>query len=145
MFSPYSIHLGEFDESFFGSLEEASEIAEPTIATLSNYHTVFVDNEKAGIVGILKPITGGVDSGFVQIVLSPYYRGRGLLPEIYELLAEAHKLKTLYATIKKSNGASIRAHEKIGFKILPEEKLKFLHDKKLISEDEVRLEKNYQF
>ncbi|MCX6713858.1 MAG: hypothetical protein NTV48_02015 [Candidatus Vogelbacteria bacterium] len=74
MFNPNNIHFGEFDESLFSSLEDASEIAEPTIKTQSNYHTVFVDDEKAGIVGILKPNEGGVDFGLMKKLVSKSYQ-----------------------------------------------------------------------
>ncbi len=136
------IRLGEFEEGYFESLPDSEMIATPTIKTESYYHTIFVDNERAGIVGFI-PVTMGIDAGFIQIVLSPDFRGMGLLDKIYQVLVENHKLKTLYGTIKKDNKISIRAHEKIGFKILPEEKLKFLRDKGLIGEDEIRLEKTY--
>jgi RimJ/RimL family protein N-acetyltransferase len=74
--------------------------------------------------------------------LAPAYRGKGLISKIYDRMVELHSLKTLYATIDKSNTASIKAHEKIGFKLLPEEDLVKLRGKGLIKEYEVRLVKN---
>lgn len=136
----HEISLGEFEQEFFESLDGSNEIVEPNFRTQSYYHTVFVDGERAGIVGLV-PLENVPDSGFVQIVLGPAYRGKGLIEKVYEALIDWHGLKTLYATIRKGNVASITAHKKIGFSEISEEKTNFLRSKGLIDEDEIRLEK----
>ena len=108
-----------------------------------NYHTIFVDGEMAGVVGYLAPKTNAsADTGFVQIVFLPKYRGKGLIRKAYDLLATKHELKTLYATIYEKNTTSIRAHEKLGFKLLSPEKIADLRARGLLDHDDVRLEKD---
>lgn len=142
MFSDYfEISLGDFNQEFFESLSDSRQIVAPTMANEKFYHTVFVDGEQAGVVGFV-PAQNMTDTGFVQIVLASAYRGKGLIGKIYDRLIELHSLKTLYATIEKSNTASIRAHDKIGFKMLPEEKLQDLRAKGLLQPYEIRMEKD---
>lgn len=137
----YHISLGDFNQEFFEHLDGARHIVVPTFANEKYYHTVLVEGENAGIVGFI-PSRTLPDTGFVQIVLAPAYRGKGLISKIYDRLIELHSLKTLYAIIDKSNTASIKAHEKIGFKILPEEELEKLRAMGLLQTYEVRLERN---
>lgn len=143
MFSDYyQISLSEFNQEFFEGLDDAKRIAAPTMATEKYYHTVMVDGEPAGIVGYI-PSNFMPDTGFVQIVLNHAYRGKGLIGKIYDRLIELHSLKTLYATIEKSNTASIKAHDKIGFKLVPEEEMAKLREKGLLQENEIRLKKEF--
>lgn len=142
MFSDYfAINLGEFNQEFFESLDGSRHIVSPTIATEKYYHTVYVEGENAGIVGFI-PVAGAPYTGFVQIVLAPAYRGKGLIEKIYDRMIEIHGLKTLYATIDKTNTTSIRAHEKIGFKMLPEAELADLRNQGLLESYEVRMKLN---
>ena len=139
MFSDYfAISLGEFNQEFFESLDGARQIVAPTMTNERYYHTIFVEGEPAGIVGFV-PSQSLSDTGFVQIVLAPAYRGKGLIGKIYDRLIELHSLKTLYATIEKSNTASIRAHNKIGFKMLSEIELENLRAKGLLQSEEIRM------
>ena len=137
----YHISLGDFNQEFFESLDGARHIVAPTFTSEKYYHTVLVEGENAGVVGFV-PSRTLPDTGFVQIVLVPAYRGKGLIGKIYDRMIELHSLKTLYATIDKSNTSSIKAHEKIGFKLLPEEELERLRTMGLLQAYEVRLEKN---
>lgn len=143
MFSDnFSISLGEFSQPFFDSVDDNQYIQGPTIGDEQNFHTILSDGLPIGIVGFLPPKNIALaDTGFVQILLKPEYRGRGLLGEAYELLASRHNLKTLYATIYKDNQTSIRAHQKIGFRLLPKEKMDYLRERGLLDKDDLRLEK----
>lgn len=141
MFSDYfAINLGDFNQEFFESLDGARHIVAPTFNSEKYYHTVFVEGENAGIVGFV-PSQTLPDTGFVQIVLAPAYRGKGLVGKIYDRMIELHGLKTLYATIDKTNTTSIHAHEKIGFKILPEEELNDLRNQGLLEPYEIRMKR----
>jgi len=134
----YEVSLGEFQQEFFESLPQTSEIVKPTMETEKFYHTVFIDGIPAGITGIV-PSKFSSDVGFVQIVLAPNFRGKGLLNKIYNLLARRHSLKTLYATINIRNTISRKAHLRAGFKLLPEEDLIKLRGRGLLQSDEIRL------
>jgi len=138
----YEVSLREFNQEFFEALEDNQYIKGPTIENISNYHTVYVDGEPAGVVGYLPPkIKAVADAGFVQIILASAYRGKGLIGKVYDLLAEKHSLKTLYATIYEKNTTSIQAHEKIGFKMLSPEKMADLRHRGLLDDDDIRLVK----
>lgn len=143
MFSEnFSISLGEFSQSFFDSVDDNHYIKGPTVGDEQYFHTILLDGLPVGVVGYLPPQNVSLgDTGFVQILIKPEYRGRGLMGEAYELLAARHGLKTLYATIYKDNLTSIRAHQKIGFRLMSEDKMVFLRKKGLLDEDDVRLEK----
>lgn len=131
--------LGKFDKHFFKSIDGHEKVL---IAGDGKYHTIIVDDKKVGIVGFI-PIKLSKDAGFVQTIIVPEFRGKGLLKEAQDLLVRKYKIKELYATIKKDNIVSIRAHQKIGFKILSKERIDFLRKKKLLERNEIRLIKQY--
>lgn len=136
----FQIQLKDFDQDFFDLQETAGQIKQPDFKVLPYFHTVYANGEKAGIVGY-QP-TGLPDTGNVEIILAPEYRGKGLIEKVYDELAEKHRLKVLYATINLRNMVSLSAHERIGFKRLPAEKQTELREKGIIGEGEVRLEKS---
>lgn len=136
----FEINLGEFNQEFFENLDDSRKIEAPNISNEKYYHTIFVDGEPAGIVGFI-PSQHLPDTGFMQIILTSAFRGKGLISKIYERMIELHSLKTLYATIEKGNSASIRAHEKIGFRPLPEADQQILRGKGLLKEGEIRLKR----
>lgn len=135
----FNLDLREFEQDFFDQLETAGQIKQPGFNVLPYFHTVYANGERAGIVGYYP--TSLPDTGNVEIILAPEFRGKGLIEKVYTELAEKHNLKNLYATINRRNMTSIAAHEKIGFKRLSEEKLSELRAKSLIGSEEVRLEK----
>lgn len=131
-----SIQLKEFDEFFFKSLKEHKEIL---ILESGFYYTIIKDGKKIGIVGFIPAKLK--DSGFIQIIIAPEFRGQGFVKISEEALIKKHNLKIIYATIKKNNIASIRAHEKLGFKYIKEEKLNEFRKKGTLKISETRLEK----
>ncbi len=79
--------------------------------------------------------------GFCASYCRAKIKGKGLAGKAEDLLAKKHKLKVLYATIKKTNIASRRAHQKIGFQELTEQEQEKLRKEGFLAADEVRLKK----
>ncbi len=134
------IKLGDFNQQYLESLDEREKIS---LSKNGFYHTIICDNKEAGIVGFI-PAKFPNNSAFVQIIVSLEFRGRGIVLAAEDLLAQKYDLEILFATIKKANIASIRAHQKIGFTALDDEKINELREKGFLQEDEIRMEKYYQ-
>jgi RimJ/RimL family protein N-acetyltransferase len=133
------VELTRFDKDFFETLDEREEIL---FVKSGVYHTILVDGKKGGVVGYI-PAKFPKHSGFAQVVISREFRGKGIVEAAEDLLAKRYSLDILYATIKKENTASIRAHQKIGFQVINDEKLSRLRKAGLLGEDKIRLVKRY--
>lgn len=146
------IELKKFDKKFYESLFQKEKIA---VKENGKYHTVIFNKEKAGIVGFLASMKNK-NEGFVQIILDRKFRGKSMLADAVashrgksmlaraeEMLAKKYSLKKLYATIEKTNLASIKSHKKAGFKMIDKERLKKLREMGLLKEEGIRMEKNY--
>ncbi len=133
------IKIDKFDKDYFETLDGHEEIL---LAEDGTYYTILCNNKKAGIVGYI-PAKFSKDSGFVQIVIDPIFRGKGLVKIAEDLLAKEHNIKILYATIKKENMASIRAHQKIGFEMIRDKEMNKLRKNGFLKENEIRLKKDY--
>lgn len=133
------VKLDKFDKDFLETLDGREDIG---LSDSGIYYTILYHDKKVGIVGYI-PAKFPEHSGFIQIVLVPDFRGKGIVEMAENLLAEKHSLKILFATVKKDNISSIRAHQNIGFKILDNKKLRELRNKGFLKEDEIRLEKIY--
>ena len=106
------------------------------------FHIIINNNKKVGVVGF---IPGKIkDTGFIQIVLDPKYRGKGFVQKAEDLVAKKYYLKALYATIKKENVISIKAHEKAGFEMFAKEIIEGYRAKGFLKKNEIRMIKRYQ-
>ena len=105
-------------------------------------YTIYYHDDPCGFIGAI-PVKNDKTGAFIQIVIFKSFRGKGIVKEAYNLLVKKHKFKTLYATIYKSNIASIKAHMKIGFKELPKNHLDDLVKQGRISRYQTRLYKEF--
>jgi len=108
------ITLGDFDQRFWDSLpEDKKEVY--LNQKRGTYHTLLWNRRlKIGIAGvILNP--KHKEFGFFGIYIVKSSRGKGILKKAAELIFKKYKLKSLIATVKKYNKASIKAHLKAGF------------------------------
>lgn len=133
------VKLSKFDEKFFKTLSGHEEIA---YRKEGKYYTILYDGNKAGIVGFIPG--KNKDTVFAQIVIHPDYRGKQILKSAYDLLVKKHKIKILYATIKKNNIASSKSHINAGFKKLDEREMKQLRDLDFLENDEDRYVKLFK-
>lgn len=106
-----NISLVDFDREYLELLEGVENVR---YAQDGHFYTILCDGERAGVVGYI-PSRAEEDAGFVQIIISPEFRGRGIVQEAEDLLARIHGLRTLYARTDVSNEASVRAHLRAGF------------------------------
>ncbi len=133
------ISFDKFSEEYLKTLLGFQEIL---VSRSGVYHTILKNNRKVGIVGYIASKFSG-DSGFVQIIIDPNFRGQGIMEIAEDLLVQKYNLRKLYATIRKDNLISIKAHQKIGFKMVSDGKLDELRIKGLLKENELRLEKYF--
>lgn len=132
------IKLVGFEREFFETLKDKENIK---LAENGIYYTILCDNNRTGVIGYIP--AKSADSGFIQIVLSPEFIGKGIAEIAESLLAQKHQLKLIYATIKKENIQSIKSHEKAGFVPIAEKELENLRKKGFLKENEIRLEKKF--
>lgn len=77
------------------------------------YVVIGESGERLGIIGVYDTDD---EQNITHVVVDPKYRGRGLVSRFYECLLEKTKLRFLIATISRGHIASIKAHQKAGFK-----------------------------
>lgn len=133
------VQLKNFDKEYLKSIEGNTEIL---LKEDGVYYIIAADGTSAGVIGYIPAKTQG--RGFVQIVIEPKFRGKGILKIAEDMLAKKHGLDRLYATIKKINTRSIKAHLKAGFKKLTKKELDSLRKEGLLKKVDIRLAKEYK-
>jgi len=133
------ICLKEFDNEFYESLKDKEKIL---VDKKGTYHTIFFEGEKVGIVGFI-PSLKNKNEGFIQIIIAPKFMGKGIARNAENLFVAKYHLKKLYATIDKTNGPSIKFHEKIGFKKLSNEEQSILKEKGFLKKDKIRMSRTF--
>src|SRR6056297_2415912 len=95
--------LCDFNKKYFKSLKDHQAII---IDETGIYHTIKHNNQNIGVVGFI-PAKFPDNAGFIQIIITPEFRGQGFVKMAENLLTKKYNLRTLYATIKKDNIPSI--------------------------------------
>ena len=138
-----TISLGHFDKVFLQTIDGHKEVK---FVPEGIYHTILVGNKKTGIVGYIPTQNYKNEKlNFVQIVICPEWRGKGITELSENLLAKTYKLPSLYATINTNNIASIKAHQKAGFKELDPETIYVLKENGFLKASQTRLKKIFYF
>jgi RimJ/RimL family protein N-acetyltransferase len=126
------------DEQFLKTIKDYKEMYyNPTKNNF--YYTIMYNRNKAGIVGIILEN----NLRFFQIALHPKYRGKGLLKITVELITQKHNLDIIFSTIESNNIASIKAHKKAGFKLLPKKRIEQLIKLNKLEEGQIRMYKKF--
>lgn len=121
------INLVAFDKDFLETIRDYKKIhLKPDQGT---YYTITVDGEKAGVIGF--KIEEGGNPG-LKIGIHQDYRGQGVFGRALALLAKRHKFDKIYSEVAKANTASVKAHEKVGFKRIPKKREDLLKEKGLV-------------
>jgi len=132
------IKLAPFDYNFLTEIKDYKKIhLNPNEGT---YHTITVGGKEAGIIGFI--IKEG-DSRFLKIGIHQDFRGQGIFQKALELLVQKHNIKLIYSTIALANIASIKSHEKIGFKRILKKQEDDLKEKGLLLKRNIRMKKIY--
>jgi len=86
-------------EEYFKTFDEHEEIL---LVKSGFYHTILCDNKKVGVVGYI-PAKFPENSGFVQIIITPLFRGKGIVKIAEDLLVKKYNLKILYGLYLSTN------------------------------------------
>ena len=128
--------LGQFNEQYFKSLEGHEKILPSNHRTI--YYTIIFRGIKVGIAGYFIPFFPE-KSGFIQILIDPMLRGKGLAKQAINELIKKDKLEVLFSTIENSNRSSLKCFLKSGFKFVSEKRMVELRKKGFLKENELRL------
>jgi len=138
-----NIKLSSFDNHYYNTLPKEDKELILIDLKKGKYHTILLNSSiKVGVIGYI-PTKMDPKIGFLQIIIDPKYRSKGIFSKSIKLLAKEHNLKEVWSTIKKDNIVSIKAHLKDGFKQFSEDKLEQWREVYLLDPDEVRLYKKF--
>ena len=95
-----------------------------------------------GFIGYI-PTKHDILTGFVQVIILPKWRGKGLLKKAQSILVKKHHLKYLWATIYIKNIISLKAHLKLGFKYFTKKQIAQWKEFEPLFENKLRLYKRF--
>lgn len=138
LFMP-KVKLATFDVSFLKRIKDYRKIhLDPEDGI---FYTIILGGKKAGVIGFK---TKETNLHFLKIGIHQNFRGQGIFEKALNLLAEKHKIKRIYSTVALTNIASVKAHEKIGFKRIPKREEDELKEKKLLLKRNIRMVKFFR-
>lgn len=132
--------LSKFSKSFLNTIQDNHWIGRTDNPRLI-IRTVRDNDIKVAIVGLYH--TYSKYEFFLIIAIHHNFRGMGYLEKITDLISKKFKIRKLYATIKKKNKCSIKAHKKAGFKRIGKDLECELKENGFLQNDEVRFFKIY--
>ncbi|KKQ36399.1 MAG: hypothetical protein US54_C0069G0005 [Candidatus Roizmanbacteria bacterium GW2011_GWA2_37_7] len=135
-----SINLVAFDNRFIETIKDYKKIhlkeGEGT------YYTITANKKKAGVIGFQTEKDGNIG---LKIGIHQDFRGQGVFGKALTLLAKKHTFDKIYSEVAIANIASVKAHEKVGFKRIPKKKEEELKEKGLMYKRNMMLVKNIKF
>jgi len=132
------IKLAPFDSNFLVAIKDYVKIhLKPDEGT---YYTILVDGKKAGVIGF--KVEDNKKYG-LKIGIHQDYRGQGVFGLALDLLARTHNINRMYSEVAIANKASVKAHQKIGFKRLSPKQENLLKDKGVMYKRNMMLLKKF--
>jgi RimJ/RimL family protein N-acetyltransferase len=132
----YNIELAPIDTDYLNKLNVNNVIQYNP--NKGKFYTIVNGNgHKVGVIGYIGGKEDG--SGFLQIIVDPKHRGKGVFKLALDKLIKQENLKKLYSTIHTSNLPSIKAHLKYGFRFIDETILQKLRELGLLDKDKTRM------
>ena len=135
----YNVKLRQIDDADTNYIQELNTYGEIEFDTKrGKYYIISNDNgDMMGVIGYIK--ANEKNTGFLQILIDPSYRGRGLFKFAVDELLKQENLKRLYSTISIYNEPSINAHLKYGFKFLDDDTIEKLRQHYFLSDTKTRM------
>ena len=132
------IKLAPFDNDFLVTIKDYIKIhLKPDDGT---YYTILVDGKKAGVIGFKVENDKKYD---LKIGIHQDFRGQGVFRIALDLLVRKHKIDKMYSEVAIANKASVKAHQKIGFKHISQKQENILKQKGLVYKRNMMLVKSF--
>ena len=132
------INFIAFDKDFLQTIKDYKKIhLKPDQGT---HYVITVDGEKAGVIGFKIEEDGNPG---LKIGIHQDFRGQGVFGKALELLAKKHRLGKIYSEAAKANIASVKAHEKVGFKRISKKAENQLKEKGLVYKRNIMLVRKF--
>lgn len=132
------IRFSKFDNKFLESIKDYKKIH--LNSNEGTYYTIMFNGHKAGVIGFKIKEKGKY---FLKIGIHQDFRGQGIFEKALKLLVKKHRIKKIYSTAAMANIASVKAHKKIGFKLIPKNQEKLLKEKGLLLKRNIRFVKTF--